>query len=190
MAKAKQWEDVRLLSFDLQTVEFTYASVREAATYPIPASPHHHPHRNLGLHALYIMQRPTPHRRIIQPPIRASFTRSSTRRGARHPPKPTRRSRALPTRPPPPGPTSRRTTRPRIHPPRHRTSPRSPNTHLPLTPNWHPRDTESGRLVARHVQQSRRESEQHWRYRATRVGLSCPYGFSRRYARRFTIGFP
>ena len=35
MAKAKQWEDVRLLSFDLQTVEFTYASVREAATYPI-----------------------------------------------------------------------------------------------------------------------------------------------------------
>ncbi|KAI9442706.1 MED14-domain-containing protein [Lactarius indigo] len=26
MAKAKQWEDVRLLSFDLQTVEFTYAS--------------------------------------------------------------------------------------------------------------------------------------------------------------------
>lgn len=35
MAKAKQWEDVRLLSFDLQTVEFTYASVREAAAYPI-----------------------------------------------------------------------------------------------------------------------------------------------------------
>ena len=35
MAKAKQWEDVRLLSFDLQTVEFTYASVCEAATYPI-----------------------------------------------------------------------------------------------------------------------------------------------------------
>jgi len=28
MAKEKQWEDVRLLSFDLQTVEFTYASVR------------------------------------------------------------------------------------------------------------------------------------------------------------------
>lgn len=26
MAKAKQWDDVRLLSFDLQTVEFTYAS--------------------------------------------------------------------------------------------------------------------------------------------------------------------
>ena len=28
MAKEKQWDDVRLLSFDLQTVEFTYASVR------------------------------------------------------------------------------------------------------------------------------------------------------------------
>jgi hypothetical protein len=28
MAKEKQWEDVRLLSFDLQTVEFIYASVR------------------------------------------------------------------------------------------------------------------------------------------------------------------
>lgn len=27
MAKEKQWDDVRLLSFDLQTVEFTYASV-------------------------------------------------------------------------------------------------------------------------------------------------------------------
>jgi hypothetical protein len=32
MAKAKQWNDVRLLSFDLQTVEFTYASVRIMAT--------------------------------------------------------------------------------------------------------------------------------------------------------------
>jgi len=31
MAKEKQWEDVKLLSFDLQTVEFTYASVRIAA---------------------------------------------------------------------------------------------------------------------------------------------------------------
>ena len=31
MAKAKQWEDVRLLSFDLQTVEFTYASVRDVS---------------------------------------------------------------------------------------------------------------------------------------------------------------
>jgi len=28
MAREKRWEDVRLLSFDLQTVEFTYASVR------------------------------------------------------------------------------------------------------------------------------------------------------------------
>jgi hypothetical protein len=34
MAKEKQWEDVRLLSFDLQTVEYTYASVR------ITPSPH------------------------------------------------------------------------------------------------------------------------------------------------------
>ena len=33
MAKAKRWEDVRLLSFDLQTVEFTYASVRD--TLPV-----------------------------------------------------------------------------------------------------------------------------------------------------------
>ena len=31
MAKEKQWEDVKLLSFDLQTVEFTYASVSIAA---------------------------------------------------------------------------------------------------------------------------------------------------------------
>jgi mediator of RNA polymerase II transcription subunit 14 len=28
MAKAKRWNDVRLLSFDLQTVEFTYTNVR------------------------------------------------------------------------------------------------------------------------------------------------------------------
>jgi hypothetical protein len=34
MAKAKQWEDVRLLSFDLQTVEFTYASVRDTPPAP------------------------------------------------------------------------------------------------------------------------------------------------------------
>lgn len=27
MAKAKKWDDVRLLSFDLQTVEFTYMTV-------------------------------------------------------------------------------------------------------------------------------------------------------------------
>ena len=27
MAKAKHWDDVRLLSFDLQTVEFTYTTV-------------------------------------------------------------------------------------------------------------------------------------------------------------------
>lgn len=32
MAKEKQWDDVKLLSFDLQTVEFTYASVRIAAS--------------------------------------------------------------------------------------------------------------------------------------------------------------
>ena len=32
MAKAKRWEDVRLLSFDLQTVEFSYASVRITAS--------------------------------------------------------------------------------------------------------------------------------------------------------------
>ena len=36
MAKAKQWEDVRLLSFDLQTVEFTYASVCDAFTPYFP----------------------------------------------------------------------------------------------------------------------------------------------------------
>lgn len=145
MAKAKQWEDVRLLSFDLQTVEFTYASVRKAAHY---LQPHLYssPLRPVGLHALYIMQRPTPHRRIIQPPIRASFARSSTRRRTRHPPKPTRRSRALPTRPPTPRPTGGRAPRTRIHPPRHRPSPRSPNAHLP-----HTRNTEICRLVARHV---------------------------------------
>lgn len=28
MAKVRNWYDVRLLSFDLQTVEFSYASVR------------------------------------------------------------------------------------------------------------------------------------------------------------------
>lgn len=28
MAKVKKWDDVRLLSFDLQTVEFAYAKVR------------------------------------------------------------------------------------------------------------------------------------------------------------------
>ena len=28
MAKVRNWHDVRLLSFDLQTVEFAYASVR------------------------------------------------------------------------------------------------------------------------------------------------------------------
>lgn len=38
MAKAKQWEDVRLLSFDLQTVEFTYASVRDTLLAPVPCS--------------------------------------------------------------------------------------------------------------------------------------------------------
>ena len=31
MAKQKSWEDVRLLSFDLQTVEFAYAKVEESA---------------------------------------------------------------------------------------------------------------------------------------------------------------
>jgi len=29
MAKEKKWRDVRLLSFDLQTVEFAYASVSD-----------------------------------------------------------------------------------------------------------------------------------------------------------------
>lgn len=33
MAKEKQWDDVKLLSFDLQTVEFTYASVRITIIY-------------------------------------------------------------------------------------------------------------------------------------------------------------
>lgn len=31
MAKEKQWQDVRLLSFDLQTVEFAYALVRSSS---------------------------------------------------------------------------------------------------------------------------------------------------------------
>ena len=42
MAKTRQWEDVRLLSFDLQTVEFTYASVCE--TVPPCRRTHSHCH--------------------------------------------------------------------------------------------------------------------------------------------------
>lgn len=33
MAKEKKWADVRLLSFDLQTVEFAYAAVRFLADW-------------------------------------------------------------------------------------------------------------------------------------------------------------
>jgi hypothetical protein len=68
MAKEKQWEDVRLLSFDLQTVEFTYASVRIALC---PFYNHIGPllMLNIGLHALHFLQGPTSHRRIVQPPL-------------------------------------------------------------------------------------------------------------------------
>jgi hypothetical protein len=65
-------------------------------------------------------------------------------------PKPTRRSRALPPRPPTPRPTRRRPTSTRICPPQHRTSTRSPNTRHPPRPRA--RDTESRWLVARDVQ--------------------------------------
>ena len=56
MAKVKQWEDVRLLSFDLQTVEFTYASVRDTPLAPttLQLQPISLP-PTAGLHALHIL---------------------------------------------------------------------------------------------------------------------------------------
>jgi hypothetical protein len=178
MAKAKQWEDVRLLSFDLQTVEFTYASVRKLLLFSFSLS---HCPPTTGLHALHILQRPAPHRRFIQPPIRASLSLSTLR--ARHPPKPTHRSRALPPRPPTPRPTRRRPTSTRFCPPQHRTSTRSPNTRHPPRPRA--RDTESRWLVARDFQSGL------WRRRgAACAGLSSAYGISRRYARRVTVCIP
>ena len=59
MAKETKWHDVRLLSFDLQTVEFSYAHVRVILSFLeesflTPESP--------GLHSLYILSRSTiPH---------------------------------------------------------------------------------------------------------------------------------
>ena len=100
MAKEKRWEDVRLLSFDLQTVEFTYASVyimtllfdRSMLIFYI------------GLHALHLVQGPTPHGRFVQPPLQAS---PIPRRSPRPPPKPTLGSRALLPRAPTPWPPRR-----------------------------------------------------------------------------------
>ena len=148
MAKARRWEDVRLLSFDLQTVEFTYASVRDVTLFNPPARPiSFATHRTAGLHALNILQRPASHWRLLLPPIWA-YPRHSSSSSIRHPTKPTRRSRALLTRTPAPRPTRRRPTSTRVHPARHRTRARSTDAH-------HPRracDTESRWLVAGYVQ--------------------------------------
>jgi hypothetical protein len=50
MAKQKQCEDVRLLPFDLQGVEFTYASVRIAQSSTTLLMP------NVGLYTLHPLQ--------------------------------------------------------------------------------------------------------------------------------------
>jgi hypothetical protein len=51
MAKASSWPDVRLLSFDLQTVEFAYALVMIFSTYFSPLNSW----RPTGLHRVYLV---------------------------------------------------------------------------------------------------------------------------------------
>lgn len=52
MAKESSWPDVRLLSFDLQTVEFAYALVMVAFTiFILPNLTD----RLLGLHRIYLV---------------------------------------------------------------------------------------------------------------------------------------
>jgi hypothetical protein len=67
MAKEKQWEDVRLLSFDLQTVKFAYAPVRTTPTSCTTLLTH-----NVGLHTLHLPQGPATDGRFVQPPLWAS----------------------------------------------------------------------------------------------------------------------
>jgi hypothetical protein len=138
MAKAKQWEDVKLLSFDLQTVEFTYASVRthlfDFTTRCLITK--------IGLHALYILQGPAPHGRIIQPPLQTSPIPT---RSPRPPPKSARRRRGVLPRAPPTGPTRRRPPSTRLRPTRHCANSGGPGAH-PFT-----RGAQDRLLVASHV---------------------------------------